>query len=542
MAKSTSGKPNWKDKIKISGAESTNEPGYALRGWTVDRKGVLVGVKAPHPKKRFKSDYSPHRGGKGSMHGVFSIADLDQFMNDSYSTHPVVGIISYGLTTRNDSHSGYIRSNLVSIKKLFVREEEALKDPALVYHLSQHYGVPVDVFNDREELRDKLYNDLTTLDVVNPRVKRMTPEEYLEAAASGEFNSEVLDAQKKAITYEDALPYPEFPKGLYDTYQDTTRIHPRQLQHIQGLNEAFQNARKNRDEYHSMHFRDENNHLRLHTFSSMFAHTKEDKDKESLKYEGWEEVSWKEFKTRLQEGRFSPGTWILLERRPRTKPLHLDAVSKDPGSTFTEEYLHRLGSEAAYRIDERGVPHRFSDFSNYRWEIKDSKTGEYFSIEGAMDYLKGGKVWDDTLRNKVLIDKLQNKPDDILKDLPEQVKFLYRNRKSGDTPDWLDRFVISLQEGNETSPGMSSEDTEIFNKDLLIRGFLGGTLRGDNLRLLGKSSEIMPKSEMDKYKWNKEDNSLTYIPTGRTLPFDQLKRGLEKDIEATNEPFGYLNH
>ena len=527
-------KKNWKDRIKRENLESTTEPGFGLRGWTVDKKGVLVGVRTPHPKRRYKSDYSPHMGGPGSMHGVFSIADLDQFMGDSYSSNPVVGIISYGGTTRNNSQSGYIRSGLVVIKKLFLDAEEARKDPALPYHLSKHYKVPVEVFNDREDLRDRLYNDLSMLDVLNTRTKRMTPSEYLDAVSSGELSKEALESQKKADTYQDALPYPEFPKGAHDVYKDTKRVHPRQIQHITGLNEAFYNSRKNRDEYHSMHFKDDYSHMRLHTFTSKFAATGQDEHKEHLKYEGWEEMSWKEFKTRLQDKRFAPNTWVLLERRPKTKPLFLDKAAASPTTKFSEKYLHHLGSEAAYRIDENGNPHRFSDFSNLVWELKDPKTGEYFDLEGSMDKLDSG-VWDDTIRNKILTEQFQN---EALLGSPEEARFLYRTRTQGDTPLYIKEFSASLGEGSKGPPKLSNKDVDDFNKDLLIRGFLGTKLHGQDLRLLGKSSELMPQSEMDKYRWNKEDNSLTYLPTGDTASFREIKTGLKQDIEATNEASG----
>ena len=534
MSKVVGPKKNWKDRIKRENLESTTEPGFGLRGWTLDKQGVLVGVRTPHPKRRYKSDYSPRMGGPGDMHGIFSIADLDQFMGDQYSTNPVVGIISYGGTTRNNSQSGYIRSGLIVIKKLFLDAEEAKKDPALPYHLSKHYKVPVELFNDRDDLRDRLYNDLTVLEVVDPRVKYMTLGQQLEGLVSGELTEKAHEAQKEADTYQDALPYPEFHRGAHDVYKDTNRVHPRQIQHMTGLNEAFQNARKNRDEYHSIHFKDDYSHMRLHTFSSLFAHTGLEDHREHLKYEGWEEVSWKEFKTRLQNNYFTPSTWVLLERRPKNRPLWLEKAAASPSTKFSEKYLHHLGSEVAYRIDENGIPHRFSDFSNLVWELKDPKTGEYFDLEGSMDKLDTG-VWDDTIRNKILTEQFQNEG---LISSPEEARFLYRTRKEGDTPLYLQKFAASLQEGSEGPPKLSKKDVESINKDLLIRGFLGSKLQGQDLRLLGKSSEIMPASEMDKYKWDKKDNSLTYLPTGSTASFEEIRRGLKQEIQATTEPSG----
>lgn len=535
------GKPNWKDRLKRDNMTETSEPGYSLRGWGLEKghtktRSILLGQQTPHPKKRYRSNYSPKLGSDKGSHGVYSIADLDEFMNNGYSSQPVIGIISYGGITRNNTPSGYIRSHLTEILKLYIDSKEAEADPSLVYHLSHHYKVPVSIFTDREDLRDQLYSDLTILEnLPSNQVKFSSVYEVANALKTGELPSEKeWIRQREADTYTHPLPYPHFPITSYESREDYTREHPTQIRYLEGANEALQNARKHRDEYYRFIQSDPHNEFRLHIFTSFSPVTWARTEEEALKYEGWSNVTYKELMEKLGNKEFSPGSYLLLERRPKGNALWLEKASKDEGTTFTQSYLHHLGSEAAFRIDEEGNPHRFSDFSNIRWEFRDPKTKEFYSLEGAMDLLSNG-TWDDTLRNKLLAERFnpQQGEDRSYRDIPEEAKFLYKTRQFDDAGTFLPKFIASLQEGSEGPPKMSPSEVEFFNKDLLIKGFLGSRLRDKDLKLLAKSSEIMPQSEMDKYSWNKGDNSLTYLPTGERSPFSDIQAGLRREIEAS---------
>jgi hypothetical protein len=535
---SSSGKPNWQDKLKRDNLVETTKPGLSLRGWGLEKgtsksRSILMGQQTPHPKVRYRSDYSPKLGSDKDSHGVYSIADLDQFMDDGYSNQPVVGIISYGGTTRNNA-SGYIRSHLTEIRRLYVSSAEADMDPALVYHLSRHYKVPVEVFTDREDLRDKLYSALRILE--NTPSETISMDEWLHEISSGKNPEKEWAKQAERDTYQHPLPYPHFPVNKHTSVEDSTREHPTQLRYLVGSNEALQNARKSRHEYYSLSLPDPKNEFRLHVFSTFESAIWARTGEESLQYKGWSNMTYKELMKKIADREYEPNTYLLLERRPVGESLWLEKAAVHPSTTFTQSYLHHLGSEAAFRIDEEGNPHRFSDFSNIRWEFRDPKTKEFYSLEGAMDLLSDG-TWDDTLRNKLLMDKFQD--DKGYKLIPEESGFLYKAREVGDSGSYMPKFIASLQEGSKGPPKMTEKEVEAFNKELLVRGFLGGKLGGTDLYLLSKSSDLAPRVELDKYKWDKDDNSLTYLPTGETKSFATLREGLESERKARQY---HLNH